>query len=262
VLRVPAQGDIHPRGRQFGRELGRSLRTALNGRTGSIAILVPYNETAFGVRAATGRTVRVHEGHDVPRAHEALRAVRDAAGDPRLALEAVLDLLHATCTGLTARLRADVQESFKTGHLVLGRRQACRPLCEALQPVVETPDSRGLAAAVARILAAPPGDIRIEFRETLEAIQSCASVQPDEADEAVMSSIRRRRYRPAANRIVTTIHRAKGLDFDHVTIAICARTPFPDTLAGRALLYTAMSRARRSLTILIPEDEASPLLSV
>jgi DNA helicase-2/ATP-dependent DNA helicase PcrA len=64
----------------------------------------------------------------------------------------------------------------------------------------------------------------------------------------------------APQRCTSTIHKAKGQEYDHVIVAHYSASPFPDTQEGRRLLYVALSRARRSITILASARWPSPLL--
>ncbi|MFC1463105.1 ATP-binding domain-containing protein [Verrucomicrobiota bacterium] len=63
-------------------------------------------------------------------------------------------------------------------------------------------------------------------------------------------------------RFVTTIHKAKGREFDHVMIAHCGGKNFADDDDARRLVYVAMSRCRKSITFLVPGAEPSPLLKL
>ncbi|MEA2506195.1 MAG: UvrD-like helicase C-terminal domain [Actinomycetota bacterium] len=42
-------------------------------------------------------------------------------------------------------------------------------------------------------------------------------------------------------RCTSTIHKAKGQEFDHVIVAHCSASPFPDQPDARRLLYVALS---------------------
>jgi exodeoxyribonuclease V alpha subunit len=55
------------------------------------------------------------------------------------------------------------------------------------------------------------------------------------------------RWEPA---FAMTVHKAQGSEFDHVQVLL---PPPPSPLLTRELLYTAVSRARRSVTIVAPE---------
>ncbi len=257
---IEAQGDIHGRLRRFGPGLARALNPAVRGLRGTVAVLVRYNATVFGIRGATGRTYHVDEGHDLALARRALGDMSSVAGDVPASIEVALALLQETCTGLTAALSADVRASFASGRLTLGRRTRCADLCNALSPLIENPDTKGLGAAMRRVLRERPAAVHVDLRETLEAIADCDDASADAADSVVTSHIRRLRMHPSAAHSILTIHRAKGRSFDHVIVAICGETPFPDTLEGRALLYTAMTRATRSVTFLLPATGRSPLV--
>jgi len=79
--------------------------------------------------------------------------------------------------------------------------------------------------------------------------------------EALNSAVRYRHHAfTVPLRCASTIHKVKGQEFDHVIVAHCSSSPFPDTDEARRLLYVALSRARRSITILASGEAPSPLL--
>ncbi len=53
---------------------------------------------------------------------------------------------------------------------------------------------------------------------------------------------------------------ARGKECDHVVVAHYSATPLPDTEDARQLPYVALSRARRSVWILLSARAPSPLL--
>ena len=67
---------------------------------------------------------------------------------------------------------------------------------------------------------------------------------------------------------ILTIHQSKGREFDHVIIPWLSRRGEPNRFArldyarleDRKLLYVAISRAKRKVTILYPDDDPSPFL--
>jgi superfamily I DNA/RNA helicase len=59
---------------------------------------------------------------------------------------------------------------------------------------------------------------------------------------------------------VSTVHKAKGLEYDHVMIGNFSAAHFGDDEMSRRIAYVALSRARRSITLLVPEQQPSPLL--
>jgi DNA helicase-2/ATP-dependent DNA helicase PcrA len=58
--------------------------------------------------------------------------------------------------------------------------------------------------------------------------------------------------------MVSTIHKAKGLDFDHVLLCPVDRHQYPDGVLGARLLYVALSRAKRSIRLVLAGDAPSP----
>jgi DNA helicase-2/ATP-dependent DNA helicase PcrA len=61
-------------------------------------------------------------------------------------------------------------------------------------------------------------------------------------------------------RSVSTVHKAKGLEYDHVMIGNFSAAHFGDDEMSRRIAYVALSRARRSITLLVPKQQPSPLL--
>ena len=64
---------------------------------------------------------------------------------------------------------------------------------------------------------------------------------------------------PGSGAIVLALPLAKGLEFDHVVIVDASVSAFPETELSRRRLYTAISRATSTATIL-SNGELSPLL--
>ncbi len=65
---------------------------------------------------------------------------------------------------------------------------------------------------------------------------------------------------PSSGLVLITLKLAKGLEFDHVIIPDASARIFPDDPLSRRRLYTAISRATYSITILA-QGELSPLLA-
>jgi DNA helicase-2/ATP-dependent DNA helicase PcrA len=61
-------------------------------------------------------------------------------------------------------------------------------------------------------------------------------------------------------RCVSTIYKVKGRAFDHIVIPYVGRISFPANALGRRLMYVALSRARQTITIIVPSANPSQLL--
>lgn len=74
---------------------------------------------------------------------------------------------------------------------------------------------------------------------------------------------------PYRGTTVTNMHQAKGREFDHVLIPWLSETPEgydsrplnPNCHADRRLLYVAFSRAKKTVTLIYPEESPSPFLT-
>jgi len=232
----------------------RSLR-------GQVGILVPYRDSAFGVRGAIGRRVGIYEGHDVPIAHESADAAAAASGNAERMIEVAIALAEATCTGVTTKVRTDAEACFPGGRFDMGRRRVVPPLVELLKPLALEPTVRQVGRFAAGLRANPPDDIKVDLRESLDAMAHVGARDDGDQHTAIVDYMRRRRIAsPAGQSQILTIHKAKGRAFDHVIIVHCSAGPFPDTEAGCRLLYVAITRARQSVHLLASDTHPSPLL--
>lgn len=130
--------------------------------------------------------------------------------------------------------------------------------------IVETPDHRGVARALdylRGLVANEPAFSDVKFdhgREFAEAIQLGRYDDPDDGFAEIAR--RRSHARPKLPaKAISTIHKAKGLEFDNVMLLPCDRANFGDTKAARAKLYVALSRATTSLLLVVSKAKPSPL---
>lgn len=95
-----------------------------------------------------------------------------------------------------------------------------------------------------------------EFREAAR-LGSFSDVEDGFAEIA-----RRRSYAHPSppRRALSSIHKAKGLQCDHAMIMACDSYQFSSTPYSRCKLYVALSRARTSLTLVVPDINPTPLL--
>ena len=63
-------------------------------------------------------------------------------------------------------------------------------------------------------------------------------------------------------RPISTIHKAKGLEFEHVMLLPCDAANFSNTRAARAKLYVALSRATSNMLLVVSPGQPSPLFMI
>src|SRR5207248_3162541 len=107
----------------------------------------------------------------------------------------------------------------------------------------------------------PPNWLTIRMPMAMRLIAQVRPRNHDDSAECLDDIIMRLKAgAPRIRRSVSTVHKAKGLEFDHVLISNFSRSHFGDDEMSRRVAYVALSRARRSITLLVPGDSPSPLL--
>ncbi len=104
------------------------------------------------------------------------------------------------------------------------------------------------------------GDIKIDMWREFKEAQKLADFD-DAAQGFAEVMMRRSMMRPKPpTKSLSTVHKAKGLECDNVMLVNCDQGSFGETIYGRCKLYVALSRAKSSLTLVVPNVNASPLL--
>ena len=128
-------------------------------------------------------------------------------------------------------------------------------------------DHHGVARAIARVreLTSPGqtfNDIKIDLPRELKEAERLA--QYEDPEEALLDLSQRRTFTQGymPPKVISTIHKAKGLEKECVLIMPCDKQHFADSDAKRCLLYVALSRPIKSLAIVLPNTEPSPLCAL
>jgi DNA helicase-2/ATP-dependent DNA helicase PcrA len=133
--------------------------------------------------------------------------------------------------------------------------------------VLRTPDHIGVAAALRVLHGAVQNekgfeDVRIdlvnEFREACTLSSHASATAGFEQLRARRAALRQR----MPSKIFSTVHKAKGLESEHVLVLPCDKKHFADAPDKRCLLYVALSRAKSSLTLVASPTDPSPLIAL
>lgn len=103
------------------------------------------------------------------------------------------------------------------------------------------------------------GDIKLDLtREFKEAVRLA---EYEDADVGIAELNRRRSvFRPSLPaKVISTVHKAKGLEKESVLIMPCDQQHFANSDEKRSLLYVALSRATESLALVLPRRSPSLL---
>lgn len=233
----------------------------------SLLVLTSHNDRVTALRAFFNRRLPIWEGHVRNGLSDLVAHSNANQGNAAELARGTVAFMGAIASGFSPtafgnRFVAEAQD---------GCAKPCNGKPQHLQAmarhIVETPDHRGVAKALEHLrgLVAYEGafaDVRVHHaREFAEAIQLG---RYEDADDGFAEVARRRTHaRPKLPaKAISTIHKAKGLEFDSVMLLPCDSANFGNTKAARAKLYVAMSRATGNLMLVVSKGQPSPLFKV
>lgn len=242
-----------------GRERFRDMPTAsrevhafLNGAPDSAAVLAFLGNMAKSSAQAGGWRAPLNEGAQLDELEVLIQGLEAQAGNAQGLAGAFLDFLAVIGVGLTADLSDGLRG--RLGAVInrdrAGRNQIAWLGC--LEPIYASPDHRGVAVAMRMVRDTLPPGYTIRFADHVWALCGFDRTDDPRAFRSALGRIRRRRKWPS--QMVSTIHKAKGLDFDHVLLCPVDRHQYPDDVLGGRLLYVALSRAKRSIRLVLASD--------
>ena len=226
---------------------------------------VQGSTSAPGKASPAGTTYPIWEGHVRDDLGKLVAQIAAHPGDAPSIAQATVDFVSSVAAGFGAsthgnRLVREVSE---------GCTKNCRDKPARLQRlgrfILEQPDHIGVAKSLthlARLIDERVAgfksikiDQRREFRDALRLIEF------DDPEEGLTEIARRRSFaRPMPPaRAISTIHKAKGLQCHHAIVVPCDKARFSGTDYSKCKLYVALSRAKRSLTLVVSRNDPGPL---
>lgn len=244
------------------RPIDAAVRTA-----DSLLILAAQNDTVDALRAFFGRRLPIWEGHVREDLVTMVNGVQLHKGNAQKVSEAAITFLGRVAKGFSpSQFGNTLLEEISNG--CIGQRRGKPAQLQALARIIlERPNHVGVASMLDRLsqlIATEPAfaGINIDYRrEYWDAVHLGRFEDPEEGFSEIA---RRRNYsRPhLPAKAISTVHKAKGLESDNVIIMPCDAQHFADTPAARCRLYVAMSRATRSLTLVVSRSDPSPLIAL
>lgn len=237
---------------------------AVTRRSSELLILTPQNDMTEALAALWNRSIPIWEGHTRPALDQLITASEAADGDPVALARAFVAFMGSVATGFSPsshgnRLVQEVSQSC-----MRAARGKPANIQQLARLILEEPDHKGVAKCLStlsgfrRDRVAGFEAINIDYRsEYRDAIRLGDFADPH---DGIVELGRRRSFAhpmPPAKSI-STIHKAKGLQCDNALILPCDNR-FSQTLYSRCRLYVAISRAKRSLTLVLPRSNSSPL---
>lgn len=233
----------------------------------SLLVVAAHNETVSSLRAFFNRAMPIWEGHTREALDGLCNGVRVHAGNPSEVGKLAVDFVSSVAIGFTAagysrQLLEDIEQGCTKP-----RKKKPATIQSLGRIILEEPNHRGVGQFLTTLRALTKEDeafapIKIDHsREFNDAVHLGRF---ENADEGLAEIARRRAHAraPVPVKAVSTIHKAKGLEFPHVVMAACDQPHFGDTQASRAKLYVGLSRATESLALLVSHTNPTPLFLI
>jgi hypothetical protein len=237
----------------------------LIGELGQVMVLGSNNPLVRSLRAFWNRTIPIWEGHTREASSELVTVAKEQAGNAEALAHGVISFVGKTAIGFTnsthgERLIKEIRETCSS--TTTGKPANIQTVA---REILDNPSHIGVAGALGKILElserreagfdAVKIDHRVEFRDAIRLRQFACP------DEGFAEIARKRSYgRPTPpSRVLSSIHKAKGLECDNVVIMSCDESNFRATQYARCRMYVALSRAKQSLTLVMSDTKNSPL---
>lgn len=246
----------------------RKLVDSFEKNQASLLILTPFNKTARSLRSLFNRRIPLWEGHTRTDLEKLVDAERSGEGNPLVLAAAVVRFMGKVGKGFSPSAFGDEFQSEVREGCIAKRRGKRAKIQELARVLIADANHRGVAKVLRRLWELKNGkdphfaDVEIDsYREFWDAIRLG---EFDAVDVGLAQIAHHRSYsRPTPpDKAISTIHKAKGLEFGNVAIIACDGNTFPDKPEARCLLYVAISRAKDRLMLVVSRTNQSPLLKI
>jgi hypothetical protein len=230
-------------------------------------ILAAHNATVRALRGFFDRRLPIWEGHTRDALAKLTSGIQAAAGNAPALARVLTTFLQEIGVGFSDSAFGDAFEGEVATGCTASRRGKPATLQALGRIVLEQPDHRGAAAMLAHVselIRTNPAFSAIKIDHHREFNDAIRIGEFEDCEHAATEIARRRSYsrRAPPERCISTIHKAKGLECANVMLMPCDARHFPDNPSNRCLLYVAMSRAVKSLTLVVSRSSPSPLLAI
>lgn len=251
-------------GYQLSKEHRRPIDQVLRNNS-QLMILTSQNDLVTALRAFWGRTVPIWEGHTREALATLVQTLRDGQGNVEVLAQGVVSFMGSVAAGFSPsshgdRLIQDVRTS--AARPTTGKPANIQAIARCL---LNNPTHAGVSEALSNIVAfvqegaAGFDTVKIDHRsEFRDAIRIGQFAEAEEGFSEV-SRMRSSSHLSPPQKVLSSIHKAKGLECDHVMVMACDKAQFTSTLYARSKMYVALSRAKKGLTLVVSTSNPSPL---
>ncbi len=186
-------------------------------------------------------------------------------GNPEALAQSVTTFMGSVAAGFSPSSHGDrLLQEVRTG---AARPTTGKPanIQEVARCLLNNPSHTGVSDALAKIAALVKDTatgfdtVKIDHSSELrDAVRIGQFAGPDEGF-AEVSRMRSYSHPSLPKKVLSSIHKAKGLECDHAMLMACDKAQFTSTLYAKSKMYVALSRAKKSLTLVVPTSNPSPL---
>jgi DNA helicase-2/ATP-dependent DNA helicase PcrA len=233
----------------------------------ALLVLAAHKNTVEAVHSFFGRRIPIWEGHVRESLDGLMQSIERDKGYPVKVAQCAIEFVSSVATGFSpsaysTRLLSEISSGCQ-GHCT-GKPAILQEMGRIL---LSHPDYKGVAAFLRKLSElnrtdSSFRDVHIDYkREFAEAIRIG---EYDDVEIGLAETTRRRSYSHASLplKAISTIHKAKGLQSSNVLLVGCDDKHFQNTDEARCKFYVALSRAQKSLTMVVSSQNPSPLLDI
>lgn len=254
-----------------GYQLSREQRTPIDNvlkTSPQLMVLASQNDLVSALRAFWFRTVPIWEGHTRDALGALVQTLRTGHGNPEALAQGVITFMGSVAAGFSPSSHGDrLLQEVRTGAArpTTGKPANIQAVARCL---LNNPSHTGVSDSLVKIItlakeaAAGFDTVKIDHRSELrDAVRIGQFAGPDEGF-AEVSRMRSYLHPSLPKKVLSSIHKAKGLECDHAMLMACDKTQFTSTLYAKSKMYVALSRAKKSLTMVVSTSNPSPLLKL
>lgn len=248
----------------LGKETGKALRGHIAGSP-NVWILAPRSRTVGNTFAAVRhQSFKLWEGSVRDHLEPLFEALELNDGNPYKIGEAIIKFLDNTSSNFTRNFQTAMMEKIENPSRET-RGANKKIMYDLAQYIIDEPNHFGVSMLLNSFptkITRLPWKTQPKINHQREFNEACRIGDYQSVSEARLGLTRHRtHFQPQLPaRGVSTIHKAKGLEFEEIVIIDLRASTFPDRTHKRALLYTALSRATNKITLVISKDNVSPLI--
>jgi DNA helicase-2/ATP-dependent DNA helicase PcrA len=266
-IRFGENGSQIPTNYQLRPENWRDLNALLN-QDKQMLLIAGSNATIQSLRGTFRPRFPIWEGHTRNYLEKFIEALSDEGGDLTTKVSAYVDCLKGLLVGFSGNRYGNrlIQEVRTPSNNPKGK---IPPQLKIMADFIRAePDHIGFSQAAEHLKrlikqnVSGFSNLYIDYQREFDDLIKLKGYDNPLTGFAEISKRRSRSYPKPPRKALSTVHKSKGLEAEHVFVFACDQRHFSETQVKRNLLYVALSRATESVTIIASRNNQSPLIEI